>query len=188
MVERKSERIEAEDPNFEILFNEKQIKERISEIATQISQDYKDDLDTPLLLIGVLKGATPFFIDLFREVQHPNLMMDYMGASSYGPNEVSSGKPRITLKNAIPVDDKNIIIIEDIVDTGHSLDTLINKLILPQNPKTLKICTLLSKPDRREIPIQIDYLGFEIPNIFVLGYGLDSQERGRNWPYIAFKK
>ncbi len=184
MVERR----EAEDPNFEILFNEEQIEERVSEIAANISQDYKDDPDTPLLLIGVLKGATPFFIDLFRKVEHPNLMMDFVGTSSGYKDEESSRNPKITHLNVIPIEGKNIVIVEDIIDTGHSINKLTQEILLPQNPKSLKFCALLSKPERREVDAPIDYIGFIIRNLWVQGYGLDTEEKGRNWPYIAYKK
>ncbi len=183
-----TERQEPVDPNFEILFDEEQIKERVLEISDEISKDYENDPNTPLVLIGVLKGATPFFIDLFRNVKHPNLMMDFVGTSSYGEGEESSRDPKITHTNSIDIKDKNVVIVEDIIDTAHSMHKLINKLLLPQNPKSLKLCSFLSKPSRREVDVPIDYLGFEIDNIFVLGYGLDSNERGRNWPYIAYKK
>jgi hypoxanthine phosphoribosyltransferase len=182
------ERLEAENPDFEILFNEEQIKERVSEIAQQITDDYKDDPDTPLVLIGVLKGATPFFIDLFRSVEHPNLMMDFVGTSSYGEGEESSRDPKITHKNSIDLEGKNALIVEDIIDTANSMYKVIHELVLPQKPKSVRLCSFLSKPSRREVDVPIDYLGFEIENVFVLGYGLDSNERGRNWPYIAYKK
>jgi len=183
-----TERLEAEDPNFEILFDEDQIKERVSEIAKQVSDDYEDDPDTPLVLIGVLKGATPFFIDLFRSVKHPNIKMDFVRTSSYKKGEVSSGNPDVTLLNTIPIEGANIIVVDDIIDTGNSMKKLIEEGILPKNPKSLKVCALLSKPDRREVEIEPDYLGFEIDNLWVQGYGLDTEERGRNWPYIAYKK
>jgi len=183
-----TERQEPEDPNFEILFDEEQIRERVQEIADEVSKDYENNPDTPLVLIGVLKGATPFFIDLFRHVKHPNLMMDFVGTSSYGEKEESSRDPQITHTNSINIEGKNVVIVEDIVDTANSMYKLINELLLPQRPKSLKLCSFLSKPSRREADVPIDYLGFEIDNIFVLGYGLDSNEKGRNWPYIAYKK
>jgi len=182
-----TERLEAEDPNFEILFDEEQIKERVCEIAEEISNDYEREPNTPLLLIGVLKGATPFIIDLSRNIKHPNLVMDYMGVSSYGSGEESSRKPEIRLKNVISAENKNVIIVEDIVDTGYSINTVL-KYLLEQNPKSLKVCAFLSKPERREINVPIDYLGFTINDLWVQGYGLDTNERGRNWPYVAYKK
>lgn len=182
------EKLEAEDPNFEILFDPSQIKERVNEIAHQISEDYKEDSDTPLVLIGVLKGATPFFIDLFRSIKHPNLMMDFVGVSSYYDKEISLEKPKHTYSGTIDITGKHVVLTDDIMDTGKSIDEIINSDLLPQKPKSIKICTLLSKPERREIDIPIDYLGFTIPDLWVQGYGLDSNERGRNWPYIAYKK
>lgn len=182
-----TERLEAEDPNFEILFTIEDIHERVVELSNQITLDYSDDKETPMILLGVLKGATPFLVDLSRSIQHPNLLIDYMGVTSYGSGTTSSREPQITLDTRIPINDKNVIIVEDIVDTGYSIDTLLN-ILKARKPKSLKVCAFLSKPDRREIDVPIDYLGFTIDDLWVQGYGLDTEERGRNWPYIAYKR
>lgn len=183
MVEKR----EAEDPNFEILFTEEQIQQRVFELGEEISKDYKDDQETPLLLLGVLKGAGPFLADLSRRIQHPILYIDYMGVSSYGSDTTSSRAPRITLDSKISITDLNVIIVEDIIDTGYSIAMLMD-ILNARRPKSLRVCSFLSKPERREIEVPIDYLGFTIDDLWVQGYGLDTNERGRNWGYIAFKK
>ena len=182
-----AKQLQAEDSNFEILYTGEDIQKRVVELSDKITADYSNDKGTPLLLLGVLKGATPFLVDLSRSIQHPNLLMDYMGVTSYGSEDTSSREPRVTLDTKIPISDKNVVIVEDIVDTGYSIDTLLN-ILRARKPKSLKVCAFLSKPDRREIDVPIDYLGFEIDNLWVQGYGLDTNERGRNWPYIAYKK
>lgn len=181
------EKLEAEDPTFEILFTPEDIKLRVEELGYQISEDYSGEKDTPLILLGVLKGATPFLVDLSRSVQHPNLLIDYIGVSSYGSETTSSREPQITMDARIPLKGKNVIIVEDIIDTGYSIDTLLD-ILKARKPNSLKVCAFLSKPSKREINVPIDYLGFEIEDKWVQGYGLDTNERGRNWPYIAFKK
>ena len=181
------ERLEAGDPSFEVLFTPEDIKERVAELAQEITIDYSHDQETPLILLGVLKGATPFLVDLSRLVQHPNLLIDYIGVTSYGSETTSSREPQITLDARIPIKEKNVIIVEDIVDTGYSIDTLLG-ILKARKPKSLKVCALLSKPSRREIDVPIDYLGFKINDLWVQGNGLDTNERGRNWPYIAYKR
>lgn len=182
-----TEKLEAEDRNFEVLFTPEDIKQRVEELACDISKDYSKDKDTPLILMGVLKGATPFLVDLSRSVQHPNLLIDYIGVSSYGSDTNSSREPQITLDARIPIKGKNVIIVEDIIDTGYSIDTLLD-IFNARKPKSIKVCAFLSKPSRREINVPIDYLGFEIADLWVQGYGLDTNEKGRNWPYIAYKR
>lgn len=182
-----TEKLEAEDRNFEVLFTPEDIEQRVDELAWEISEDYSEDQDTPLILMGVLKGATPFLVDLSRSVQHPNLLIDYIGVSSYGSQTTSSKEPQITLDARIPIKGKNVIIVEDIIDTGYSIDTLLD-ILKARKPKSLKVCAFLSKPSKREIDVPIDYLGFKIDDLWVQGYGLDTNEKGRNWPYIAFKR
>jgi hypoxanthine phosphoribosyltransferase len=182
-----TEKTEQQDPVFEILFTQEEIEERVLGLAQEISKDYELDNKTPLLLIGVLKGAVPFLTDLSQQINHPNLYIDYMGVSSYNGNTTSNKEPKITLDTKIPIKGKNVIIVEDIVDTGYSIATLID-ILQARKPKSLKVCALLSKPERREIEVPIDYLGFTIPNLWVQGYGLDTNEEGRYWPYIACRK
>ncbi len=181
------ERLEAEDPNFEILFTEQDIHERVLELGEQITRDYEQDPDTPLVLIGVLKGAKPFLVELSNSIQLPKLYIDYIGVSSYGSGTISSKEPKITLDSKIPIKDKNVLIVEDIVDTGYSIATLLD-ILYARKPNSLKVCSLLSKPGKRLVEVPIHYLGFEIDNKWVQGYGLDTNEKGRNWPYIAYKK
>ena len=181
------ERLEAEDPTFEVLFTPEDIRDRVEELAWEITQDYAEDPDTPLLIAGVLKGATPFLVDLSRSIKHPNLLIDYVGVSSYGAQTTSSKEPIITTDLRIPVEGKNVLIVEDIVNTGYSIATLIN-ILSDRNPKSLSVCAFLSKPSRREVEVSIRYLGYEIDDKWVQGYGLDTNEKGRNWPYIAYKK
>ena len=181
------EKLEAEDPNFEILFTEEDIQQRVRELGEQITQDYSKEKEIPLLLLGVLKGATPFLVDLSRRVRHPNLLIDYMGVSSYGSEITSTREPQITLDARIPMQGKHVIIVEDIVDTGYSIDML-RGILRARRPKSLRVCAFLSKPGRREIEVPIDYLGFPIEDLWVQGYGLDTDEKGRNWPYIAYKR
>lgn len=182
-----TEKQEAEDNRFEILFTEEQIQKRILQMAEEIDKDFENDPDTELILCGVLKGGAPFLIDLSRRLKHPRVRIDYIGVSSYGAQTESSREPRITMDTSIPLYSKNLIVVEDIIDSGYSMATLI-RILSARDPKSLKVCSLLSKPDRREIDIPIDYLGFEIDNLWVQGYGLDTDEEGRNWPYIAYKK
>jgi hypoxanthine phosphoribosyltransferase len=153
----------------------------------EITKDYEDDPETPLVLMGVLKGATPFLVDLSRSIQHPNLYVDFIGVSSYGSGTTSSREPQITFDSRIPIKDKHVLIVEDIVDTGYSIATLID-ILKARKPKSLKVCAFLSKPSRRELEVPIDYLGFAIDDLWVQGYGLDTDEKGRNWSYIAYKK
>jgi len=181
------EKLEAEDKNFEVLFTPEDIKQRVEELALEISEDYSEEQETPLILLGVLKGATPFLVDLSRSVQHPNLLIDYIGVSSYGSETTSSKEPQITLDARIPIKGKNVIIVEDIIDTGYSIRTLLDTL-QAREPNSLKVCAFLSKPSQREVDVPIDYLGFKIDNLWVQGYGLDTNEKGRNWPYIAYKR
>lgn len=181
------ERLEAEDPNFEILFTPEEIDEKVSDLGLQISKDYSDSQETPLILMGVLKGATPFLVDLARSIQHPNLYIDYIGVTSYSSNTFSSREPQITLDSRLPIMDKNVIVVEDTIDTGYSIRTLL-EIFQARKPKTLRVCALLSKPTKREVDVPIDYIGFEIDDLWVQGYGLDTNERGRNWPYIAYRK
>lgn len=145
-------------------------------MARKISEDYREE--DSLILVGVLKGASFFLVDLARAIDHPQLQIDFISVSSYGSGKKSSLEPIINLDVRAPIRDKNVILVEDIVDTGYSLNTLLN-MLRARGPKSLKTCALLSKADAREVEVPIDYLGFEIPNVWVEGYGLDSAEKGR---------
>ena len=167
----------------EILITEEGIRERTQELGARISEDYagKD-----LMLICVLKGGFMFLSDLLRAISVP-LSVDFMATSSYGAETESSGVVRILKDLDVPIEGRNILIVEDIIDTGHTLDYLL-RILGERQPASLRICTLLNKPDRRETDIKIDYLGFNIPNEFVVGYGLDFDELYRNLPYIGVLK
>jgi hypoxanthine phosphoribosyltransferase len=167
----------------EIFFTPEQIGARIRELGMKISNDYQSD---PPLLVGILKGALPFLADLMRVVSIP-VIYDVMAVSSYGASTKSTGTVRIIKDLDVEIENRNVIIVEDIVDTGLTLQYLVENL-RSRRPKTLKVCTLLDKPSRRVTPIQPDYNGFEIPDVFVVGFGLDYAEKYRNLPFIGVLK
>lgn len=160
-----------------------QITERIKELGSEISNDY---LGSPPVLVGILKGALPFLADLMREITIP-VVYDLMAVSSYGASTKSTGTVRIIKDLDLEIEGRDVIIVEDIVDTGLTLQYLVENLRSRQ-PKSLKVCTLLDKPSRRQTPIQPDYNGFEIPDVFVVGFGLDYAEKYRNLPFIGVLK
>jgi len=164
----------------EILFTPEQIADRIQELGQQITREYtgKD-----LVLVGILKGAVPFIADLMRSIELP-LVYDLMAVSSYGASTKSSGTVRILKDLDLAIEDRDVLIVEDIVDTGLTLQYLIESL-KTRRVKSIKVCTLLDKPSRRKKAIQPDFNGFVIPDVFVVGYGLDFNERYRNLPFIG---
>ncbi|HCK65076.1 MAG TPA: hypoxanthine phosphoribosyltransferase [Anaerolineae bacterium] len=165
----------------EILIDEKSLQNRVKELGEQISADYKNQ---DLLLICILRGGVPFLVDLSRHITIPH-MMDFMAVSSYGIGKrESSGSARVTLDLQMDILDKNVILVEDIVDSGHTISSVL-QLLETRQPKTLKVCALLDKPERREAEVPIHYLGFSIPNKFVFGYGLDLDEYYRNLPFVG---
>jgi hypoxanthine phosphoribosyltransferase len=168
----------------EILISETSLKTRTEELAKEITEDYRQVDD--LLLICVLKGAFVFLADLSRELDRPH-HLDFMGISSYGSGTVSSGAVRIVMDLKDDIAGRNVLIVEDIIDSGRTLDYMLRTL-LARSPASMRICSLLSKPSRREVDVPIDYLGFEIPDEFVVGYGLDFGEIYRNLPFIAVLK
>ena len=163
-----------------VLIEEEAVRARVAELGAEISGDYagKD-----LLLVGVLKGAVFFMADLMRHLTIP-CEVDFMAISSYGASTDSSGVVRILKDLDINIEGRDVLVVEDIIDSGLTLSYLIRNLE-SRNPASLEICTLLAKPDRREIDVHVRYTGFEIPNEFVIGYGLDFGERYRNLPYVA---
>ena len=167
----------------EILFSEEQIKRRVKELGAQISQDYAGK--TPLL-IGVLKGCFVFLADLARCVDL-KCEVRFLIASSYGFSSVTSGKVSISKELDFDIKGRDVIIIEDILDSGVTLTSL-KEYILEHSPASLKICAMLDKPSRRQKPIDVDYLGYTCPDDFVVGYGLDYAESYRNLPFIAALK
>ena len=167
----------------EILIPENQIKKRVEELGNQISHDYQGK---EIICIGVLRGATIFLADLSRYITVP-MTIDFMAISSYGISSESSGVVRIIKDLDENIEDKDVLIVEDIVDTGLTLDYLL-RMLQSRKPASLKACTLLNKVERRKIEVPVDYCGFEIPDRFVVGYGLDFNGLYRNIPYILVLK
>lgn len=165
---------------LEVFLTAEQIQKRVAELGAQISQDYEGQ---DLLLVAVLKGSVIFLADLMRHITIPH-SVDFMATSSYGAATESTGVVRILKDLDIPITGRNVLIVEDIVDTGHTLDYL-RRMLLEREPASLRVVCLLDKKERREVDVPIDYVGFEIPNAFVVGYGLDYAELYRNLPYIA---
>lgn len=166
-----------------ILLSEEQIKQRIQEMGSQISKDYQGK---DLILVGVLKGSVPFMADLMKRIEIP-CSMDFMAVSSYGNSTESSGIVRILKDLDFEIENKDILIIEDIVDSGITLKYL-KKYLASKNPKSVEIACLLNKPERRVAEIDVKYLGFQVPNYFLVGYGLDYAEKYRNLPYVGILK
>lgn len=165
----------------EILIQADALQARVAELGAQISADYRGE---DLLLICILRGGVPFMVDLSRSISVPH-MMDFMAVSSYGVGRrESSGSARVSLDLTMDIRDRNVVLVEDIVDSGHTIAAVLQMLSTRQ-PKTLKVCALLDKPERREAHVPIDYLGFTIPNKFVFGYGLDLDEYYRNLPFVG---
>jgi hypoxanthine phosphoribosyltransferase len=164
----------------EIIVDEAALQARVAELGGEITADYRD---RDLLLIGVLKGAIFFMADLMRQIDLP-CEVDFMAISSYGAGVDSSGVVRILKDLDMPIENRNVVIVEDIVDSGLTLSYLLRNLEA-RHPASVEICALLTKPDRRENDVECRYVGFEIPNRFVIGYGLDFAERYRNLPYIG---
>jgi hypoxanthine phosphoribosyltransferase len=164
----------------EILIDEATLQARIGELGATITQDY---VGRDLLLVGVLKGAIFFMADLMRRIELP-CEVDFMAISSYGAGVDSSGVVRILKDLDVPIEGRNVLIVEDIVDSGLTLSYLVRNLE-SRHPASLDVCALLTKPERRENEVECRYVGFEIPNRFVIGYGLDFAERYRNLPYIG---
>jgi len=165
-----------------VLITEQQIGEKISELAKQVANDYPEN-GTDLVLVGVLKGAVMFMTDFARALQVPT-QLEFMAVSSYGSATSSSGVVRILKDLDRDIAGRDVVIIEDIIDSGLTLSWLLKNL-QSRNPKSLEVCTLLRKPDAIKVDVPVKYVGFEIPNEFVVGYGLDFAERYRDLPYIG---
>ncbi|RWR04723.1 hypoxanthine phosphoribosyltransferase [Siminovitchia fortis] len=166
-----------------ILITEKEIEEKIRELGKQLTEEYEGRFP---LAIGVLKGAMPFMADLLKRVD-TYLEMDFMDVSSYGMSTTSSGEVKILKDLNTPVEGRDILIIEDIIDSGVTLSYLVD-LFRYRKAKSIKIVTLLDKPEGRKANLKADYVGFVVPNAFVVGYGLDYAEKYRNLPYIGVLK
>jgi hypoxanthine phosphoribosyltransferase len=164
----------------EILVQSDELRHRVRELAAEISRDYAG---RDLFLVGVLKGAVFFLSDLMRHLEI-RCEVDFMAVSSYGSSTDSSGIVRILKDLDAPIEGREVLIVEDIVDSGLTLSYLLRTL-RARNPASLEVCALLTKPERRKVELPIKYVGFEIPNRFAIGYGLDHAERFRNLPYVA---
>jgi len=171
---------ELESAVGEVLVDTEVLSARIAELGAEISADYEG---RDLLLIGVLKGAVFFMADLMRHLT-VQCQVDFMAISSYGASTDSSGVVRILKDLDINIEGRHVLVVEDIIDSGLTLSYLMRNLE-SREPATLEVCALLTKPDRREMEVPVRYVGFEIPNRFVIGYGLDFGERYRNLPYVA---
>jgi hypothetical protein len=166
---------------IENLIDRKTVENRIKELAKQIEKDYAGE---ELYCVGLLKGSVVFLSDLVKEINSP-VIIDFMSVSSYGSETVSSGDVKILKDTDLDLRGKHVLIVEDIIDTGLTLEHVIRYFKESKGVKTLKTCTLLSKPERRKVNIDIDYVGFDVPDKFVIGYGLDYDQKYRNLPYIA---
>ncbi len=169
--------------DVDVLFTAEQIAARTRELGQQIARDYEGK---DLVLVGVLKGAALFLADLVRAIELP-LAMDFIGLSSYGEATESSGVVKITSDLTRPIEGKHVLVVEDIIDTGLTMRYFLDNLAT-RHPASVKICALLQKPSRTRTRIPIEYLGFTVPDLFVIGYGLDVAERYRNLPYIGVMK
>jgi len=166
---------------IENLIDRKTVENRIKELAKQIEKDYAGE---EVYCVGLLKGSVVFLSDLVKEINSP-VIIDFMSVSSYGSETVSSGDVKILKDTDLDLRGKHVLIVEDIIDTGLTLEHVIRYFKDSKGVKTLKTCTLLSKPERRKVNIDIDYVGFDVPDKFVIGYGLDYDQKYRNLPYIA---
>ena len=164
----------------EILFSEEQLKERVAQIAAQIDRDYAGK---ELMLVSVLRGSFIFMADLVRAITVP-CTVDFMAVSSYGAGTVSSGQVQITKDLSEDITGRHLLVVEDILDSGNTLSYLL-EVLRARKPASIRLCTLLDKPERRVKPVHLDYTGFTIPDAFVVGYGLDYDEYYRNLPYIG---
>ncbi|MGN0351401.1 MAG: hypoxanthine phosphoribosyltransferase [Roseburia sp.] len=167
--------------NINVHLSEEELDKRIREMAAQISADYGDE---PITLICILKGSIFFTCDLAKRITNP-VELDFMKVSSYGSGTTSSGRVKIDQDLDESIEGKNVLVVEDIIDSGRTLSYLLD-ILSKRNPKSLKLCTLLDKPDRRVVEVNVDYVGFEIPDEFVVGYGLDYDQKYRDLPYIGF--
>ena len=162
------------------IVTQEQMRSRIRELGKQISADY---VGKDLVLVGVLKGAYAFFADLARAIRIP-VRIDFIIVTSYGTQAKTSGKVKLMTELTETIRDRDVLLVEDIVDSGLTVQYL-TKALAKQKPRSIKVCTLLSKPERRVVDVQLQYIGFKIPNQYVVGYGLDYRQKYRNLPYLA---
>lgn len=169
---------------FAELYSAEAIAARVAELGAEITRDYATYNGADIVVVGVLKGSVLFLADLVRHIAAP-IVVDFIGISSYGDATVSSGVVQITQDLSRPIEGKHVIIVEDIVDTGHTVHYLMQNFATRQ-PASIRLCSLLHKPERSEREVTIDYLGFTIPNKYVVGYGLDIAQQYRNLPFIGY--
>ncbi len=175
--------MEFQDEFEQILLTEEEINQKVKSLGVQLTEDYRDK--NPLL-VGVLRGCVTFMADLMREIEVP-VELDFLSVASYGQSAFTSGVVRVLKDLSEDVDGRHVILIEDIVDSGLTLNYLINYLN-GRNPASIATCVLLDKPYRREVDVKADYVGFEVPDKFLVGYGLDYAQKYRNLPYVATLK
>ncbi len=169
-------------PDIEsVIVSEAEIQAQVGKLAAQISTDYTGD--GQLVIVGILKGAFIFLADLTRRLTVPH-RVDFMALSSYGQTATTTGAVRIIMDLRVNVEGRHVLVVEDIIDSGYTLHYLLN-VLHTRNPASLRSCVLLSKPERRQVDVTVDYLGFEIPDVWVVGYGLDYAEIHRTLPYIG---
>lgn len=166
-----------------ILITEAELAKRTKELGKKISEDYAGK---KILALGILKGSVVFLSDLIRNIE-PEVSIDFMTVSSYGNSSQSSGELKIKKDLDTDISGKDVLIVEDIIDSGVTLSKL-KEVLLKRNPASLKICTLLNKPERRTVSVDVDYIGFDIPNEFIIGYGLDYAEKYRDLPFVGVLK
>jgi hypoxanthine phosphoribosyltransferase len=169
-----------DDAIGDVLVPEEELQRRVAELGAEISRDYEGRVP---LLVAILKGAVPFLADLMRSLTI-DCELDFMAVSSYGSSTDSSGVVRILKDLDAPISGRDVLIVEDIIDSGLTLHYLLRTL-QAREPKSVEVCSLLTKPERRRVDLPVRYVGFEIPNRFAIGYGLDHGERYRNLPYVA---
>ena len=165
---------------IDVLLSEEQLSAKIAELGAQISRDYEGE---SVFVVCILKGAAFFACELAKRITVP-LTIDFMATSSYGSGTVSSGDVKVTQDLSLDVEGRNVIIVEDIIDSGNTLKYL-SQLFRERKAKSVRLCTMLDKPERREVEVAVDYTGFTIPDKFVVGYGLDYDQKYRNLPYIG---
>ena len=170
------------DEQIEILISESEIKARINHLAKEITDNYKTS--DQLVVIGLLRGSFIFIADLVRRLNLP-VEVDFITVSSYGNEVESSRQVRIIKDLETSIKDRDVLVVEDIIDTGHTLAQVL-QIMQTRKPKSLSVCTLLNKPSRREIEVNVTWIGFDIPDEFVIGYGIDYAQQGRNLPHIGF--
>lgn len=168
-------------PTIDVMISEQEIAQRISEMAAQINQDYQQS--SSLILIGLLRGSFIFMADLCRKISVPH-SVDFMTASSYGDGTSSTRDVKIIKDLDEEIRGKDVLIVEDIIDSGHTLSK-VRELFLLREPKSLQICTLIEKPSRKEVDVPVKYIGFSIPDKFIVGYGLDYAQQYRHLPFIG---